>query len=189
MGAMQRPRGAHHHACAGLVSFSLLSRSFLLLAPPDGRSSAHALAMGAAPSFLCACIGVLVYSVGRLMQRIDLTLAGSLSNSCIVRMLREQAGRVVFLTYTQPHSAFFPQDKTPKSSLPPPFIPCSVNYRDFVSSLAGCNLELMLLWCHCAASLLIGPPDASIRFGTCASPCLSTAAPLPTTRMGISARA
>jgi hypothetical protein len=49
-----------------LVSFlfrSCFLPSFLLLAPPDGRSSAHALAMGAAPCFLGAFIGVLVYSV------------------------------------------------------------------------------------------------------------------------------
>ncbi|KAJ7302236.1 hypothetical protein DFH08DRAFT_978106 [Mycena albidolilacea] len=128
---------------------------------------------------------------GRLMQRIDLTLAGrrtrSLSNSCIVRMLREQAGRVVFLTPSSiPLS--FSKDKTPKYSLPPPLVPCSVNYRDFVFSLVVCDLEFMLLWCHCAASLLIGPSDASVRFGTRASHVCLPRLRSPTTRMRTSAR-
>ncbi|KAJ7302226.1 hypothetical protein DFH08DRAFT_978093 [Mycena albidolilacea] len=170
LGALRCRRGTHHHICAGLVSFSLLFRSFLLLAPPDGRSSAHALAMGAAPSFLCACIGVLVYSVAS-RQTVDATHrldSGGAPHTFSFKFMycpnAPRASGSGRLPYTQPHSLLFSKGKIPKSSLLPSLVPCSVNYRDFVSSLVVCDLELMLLWCHCAASLLIGPSDASVRF-------------------------
>jgi hypothetical protein len=85
------------------------------------------------------------------------------------------------LPYTQPHSAFFfvfPKTKLQNLLF---LLPSSLAPLTIVTLSPRCwvRCELMLLWCHCAASLLIGPSDASVRFGTRASPCLSTAAPLP----------